>query len=94
MGLWETCESTRMYTHAPSLASTCMLTTTDSCVAILEGTLLVLLAAVGAGLAYRPLPLVPAVSLEAWPMRPGRRAVARRRRFVPVDLVVVHFGLA
>ena len=71
-----------------------MLTKTDSCVALLESTLLVLLVVVDASLAYRHPPLFPAVSLEAWSMRPGRRAVAGRPRFVPVDLVVVYVGLA
>ena len=72
-----------------------MLTKTDSCVALLVGRRLVLLlGAVDADLAYRHPPLLLAALLEAWPMRRGRRAVAGRPRFVPVDLVVVHFGLA
>ena len=82
------------HTHAISLASTCMLTKTDSCVALLLGRHLVLLGAVDADLAYRHPPLLLAALLEAWPMRRGRRAVAGRPRFVPVDLVVVYVGLA
>ena len=71
-----------------------MLTKTDSCVALLVGRHLVLLGAVDADLAYRYPPRILAALLEAWPMRRGRRAVAGRPRFVPVDLVVVYCGLA